>query len=177
MIRGYRSSRALRPRRSEAGGQFVAPRWSAVRFQSSRSPPAIQQLRAAACSRRASEGGADRSIDWRQDGVCRADTDIDACAGGLVARGLRPRDIVAICGFNTSVGSLASVWGPGARWAEAISRPERVAWGIRQLPQGGSTSKPGPAAPGPTPRPGRSHVGCSEPAHGPARRSPLTRRT
>ncbi|MBV9327105.1 MAG: AMP-binding protein [Chloroflexi bacterium] len=40
---------------------------------------------------------------------------VDACAGGLVARGLRPRDIVAICAFNTSAYALVAhaVWRAG----------------------------------------------------------------
>src|SRR5579871_1804196 len=33
---------------------------------------------------------------------------VDACAGGLVARGLRPEDHVAICAFNTSAYALVA---------------------------------------------------------------------
>ncbi len=40
---------------------------------------------------------------------------IDACAGGLVARGLRPGEIVAICAFNTSAYAVVAhaVWRAG----------------------------------------------------------------
>jgi acyl-CoA synthetase (AMP-forming)/AMP-acid ligase II len=40
---------------------------------------------------------------------------VDACAGGLVAHGLRPGDLVAICAFNTSAYALVAhaVWRAG----------------------------------------------------------------
>jgi acyl-CoA synthetase (AMP-forming)/AMP-acid ligase II len=41
---------------------------------------------------------------------------VDACAAGLVARGLQPGDIVAVCAFNTSAYALVAhaVWRAGA---------------------------------------------------------------